>query len=593
LTNEQLALFPLSTPEFREIYVTNFKLLDGYEDLTKVSEISLSSGNVIPPDPLDDKQHVGAIVGGVLAGVLVLAWACLIGYVYYQRNEKDKYEDENMEDKDAENSTSAAVPQAAEMGSSEKLFEDYGVVGGDRLNSSLTPDEQSVVTFDYDYARVIGGGGFGGLSPMSAQGSQSTLTVDLDQAYEDVVGGMEVDGDSASLTRDDKSVASDDHDEYTENIGDISVALSGNSGNSDDGIKAPYVGGNESTTSSAEEDQSFSSVHDEQAYESLPGNTDEEIEVPYVSDNESTTSSAKENQSVSSEHDKQVFEDMPGNLNDEVEVSYVGDNRSTTSFEEEDESDSSLNDDQVLEGNEERPGELCALSRKPDEIVDTPGVVVAVVSGGGVSSGEFDHLPNEATETPDDELNNFSANNVEQSVSLDEDDQEYDVYVEELPNALYAPPGEGFDRLLNEATETPDDELNHFLANNVEQSVSSDDDDEEYDDYIEKFPNALYAPLGELDVILEDSIRSLADHGQEYCLDKEQTKNFELPSSQETHSSNSSKHSSNSSKNSSREGKNKSEAIFDTAQRAILQAQEILQTLSLESSSGSSTGRNE
>ena len=131
------------------------------------------------------------------------------------------------------------------MGSSRhSSFEgDYGVVGRDRMTLSLTPDEQSVVTFDYDYSRMIGG-----LGPMSPQGSQRTLTVDLDQAYEDVVvGGVVVDGNSACLAGDERIVSSDERDECTENIVDISVALLGKSSDSDDGIEVSHVGGNETT----------------------------------------------------------------------------------------------------------------------------------------------------------------------------------------------------------------------------------------------------------------------------------------------------------------------------------------------------------
>jgi hypothetical protein len=146
-----------------------------------------------------------------------------------------------------------------------------------------------------------------------------------------------------------------------------------------------------------------------------------------------------------------------------------------------------------------------------------------------------------------------------------------------------------------------------------DQSVSSDDDDLENDDYVEKFPNVLHSMAGELDVILEDSDVSLANHSQEqannvglssiqYVEDStfhEMEVSDELiavdndrkpsPVPSEAHSSSSSKHSSNSSKKSSKSKKSKSETIFDTAQKAIIQAQEILQTLSIESSSDSST----
>jgi hypothetical protein len=74
------------------------------------------------------------------------------------------------------------------------------------MTSSLTPDEQIVVTFDYDYSRMIGG-----LGPMLPQGSQRALTVDLDQAYEDVVvRGVVVDGNSACLAGDERILSSDE-----------------------------------------------------------------------------------------------------------------------------------------------------------------------------------------------------------------------------------------------------------------------------------------------------------------------------------------------------------------------------------------------
>jgi len=111
----------------------------------------------------------------------------------------------------------------------------------------------------------------------------------------------------------------------------------------------------------------------------------------------------------------------------------------------------------------------------------------------------------------------------------------------------------------------------------------------------------------------DSSARSMDEADEEYYIDEEQIRDYGVPAIQDAGGTSSASNKikaseelravinegnfsptlsdtrSVSSKSSRRQKERKPDRLFETAQKAILQAQEILQTLSLESSSSSST----
>ena len=674
----------------------------GYEDLTDVSEITFSSGGggIPAPSPVIDPEsegnNAGAIAGGVVGGLLALA-----GLYVYARYRKTKNDEDAVDDADA------IVPRKDEeevsaMSADEELAADsagaappphdgdYGVVGGEGLSSSQAPDEQSDVTFDYNYTSTIGA-----VAGSSArEGSASTLTIDLDQAYEDdddVVGGIGADEEMSSSSKPgDGSLSSserrllyedldeeflnvlnapaptrvsssDDSDEErapspsgdddaTEDIGDVlcppdppgpdppaaddsDPSAGGASdppiGNSDEGIEVPHVDGDgASASSSIEGDRGVSSVGDDQLYEEheehdSAGVPDEAIEVPH--DEAGTRSDGSNTLSTEGGRSAALVDDDRECENDETipNVSYATAGNDGAAVGSDDESASSSE----FDGNLDQA--LAEGDRSVSSIDDD--------QENKDLSAEFDHLLDEAIETPCDgaavgvDEESTSAGGVDRSV----DDQEYE---DNLYDVSYAPAGR-----LEGIIETPGDRASTPAAGEGDRSVSSvDDDDQDCEDDEGTFPDVLFSPAGTpLDTVIEtqfdSSERSSVDHEHECYIGEEQLPDYgaidmtdELQiagnereereegrssptSSNRRKSSSSSSDASSSSTTEERaEGRSsptpsktrslssrstvssnkrkerKSDSIFDSAQKAILQAQEILQTLSLESSSSSS-----
>jgi len=194
LTMEQIVQMPLATRDNRDEYVRELKLLDGYEDLTDVSEITMTSdagdgdkatdgGNKAEETDLP----LGAIIGGAGAGAALLI--LIGGFVYYKKQNKD-------EENDPAATNTVSTTQDALTGTS----------GAGTGSSVPTYGEQSVATVDYDYSRAYGGAGAHSLSDAGGTlgsrtrqtaaedvnplpGSGNTIFSDdntFDQAYEDV-----------------------------------------------------------------------------------------------------------------------------------------------------------------------------------------------------------------------------------------------------------------------------------------------------------------------------------------------------------------------------------------------------------------------
>ena len=188
LATEDLFTLPLSTQANRDSYIGELKTLDGYEGLTAVSEISISSDK--PPDGNESTDggglSLGAIIGIACAGAVVLIGG--VGYIYYRQRNKDDDDIAQDQSRTALSSTQGATLAGTGTGSS----------------SAPTYGDQSVATVDYDYSRAYGGdaslsaaGGTLGSQTRQTAGmgdpmvmtSGNTIFSDdqtFDQAYQDV-----------------------------------------------------------------------------------------------------------------------------------------------------------------------------------------------------------------------------------------------------------------------------------------------------------------------------------------------------------------------------------------------------------------------
>jgi hypothetical protein len=206
--DDDFVLFPLSTESRRDEYVGTLKSLSGYEYLTDVSEISVSSSDINEVIRGEESSSggvatMGAIIGiSVLCAVVLLA-AIVAGIVRYNRG---RYDDGEVDINDV---LPTSKPQEVETvsvssGGGQSSFPVYSV--------SISPETQTVGTVDYDYAAAFGGAGDHSLSDvggtigsrtrqtgadvlekdlptMELPGSGNTIFSDdltFDQAYEDV-----------------------------------------------------------------------------------------------------------------------------------------------------------------------------------------------------------------------------------------------------------------------------------------------------------------------------------------------------------------------------------------------------------------------
>ena len=197
LTNDKIVVMPLSTQEGRDQYIGKLKQLNGYEDLTAVSEISISSNldkgikddNAAEPDNV---LPVGVIIIIVIACVCTAVAVLTAGYEYY-RHQKGK---EKVGDV-GENTLSSTQDQTR-----------TGTSGAGTGSSIPTYGDMSGATVDYDYSRAYGGAGNHSLSDAGGTlgsrtrqtgaddpgagmlpGSGNTIFSDdptFDRAYEDV-----------------------------------------------------------------------------------------------------------------------------------------------------------------------------------------------------------------------------------------------------------------------------------------------------------------------------------------------------------------------------------------------------------------------
>jgi hypothetical protein len=257
--------------------------------------------------------------------------------------------------------------------------------------------------------------------------------------------------------------------------------------------------------------------------------------------------------------------DGEGNTDEGIEIPYVdGDGASASSSIEGDRRVSSVDDDQVLEENE-----IHDSSDKPDEAIEAPHDVDGII------------------ETPDDGASTPAAGEGDRSVSsIDDNDQEGEDDEGKFPDVLYSPAGMPLDTVMETQCDSSE--------------KSSVDNDQDYYIGEEQMPN-----YGVLDMSDELKIAGNEREEREEGSPTSSKKRLSSSSSPDAQSSSNTEElaeerssptpsktrsisSSASSRSSGKRKERKPDRIFDSAQKAILQAQEILQTLSLESSSSSS-----
>lgn len=142
-------LLPLSTESYRNGYVGELKTLQGYEDLTAVSEIFISSDNGGDNSGVDESPP--GLTTGAIIGIVVGAAAALIILVIGIAHYKGKKDDEDVDNDE--------VPSTMEFPNAQGST----VASGMGTGSSIPPshEDPTVGTLDYDYPAAYGGMGPG------------------------------------------------------------------------------------------------------------------------------------------------------------------------------------------------------------------------------------------------------------------------------------------------------------------------------------------------------------------------------------------------------------------------------------------------
>lgn len=164
LTINEIVVLPLSTLPLRDSYVGNLKELDGYEQLTEVSEISITNdalGAASAQSPGGDggRLGIGAIIGIACGGGAFLI--LLAGFVYYRYRRGG--------DDDA-----AADPNATS-----------NILSSTQEDPPSPNRTDASATVDYDYSGAFGGAGAHSLSDVGGTLGSGTRQT----AAEDVASG--------------------------------------------------------------------------------------------------------------------------------------------------------------------------------------------------------------------------------------------------------------------------------------------------------------------------------------------------------------------------------------------------------------------
>ena len=160
-------LLPLSTETLRDDYVGELKTLQGYEGLTSVSEIFLSSGGGGGGGDSggdtgggESKGWSTGLIVGVVVGTVVALVILVLGIAHYKKKEDEDGTDEN--------------PTVMEYSNAQDMTTVSGTAMGSSVQQSY--ENQTVGTMDYDYASAFGRGTSAGEAASEAGGTLGSRT---------------------------------------------------------------------------------------------------------------------------------------------------------------------------------------------------------------------------------------------------------------------------------------------------------------------------------------------------------------------------------------------------------------------------------
>ncbi|KAL3815760.1 hypothetical protein ACHAXA_008810 [Cyclostephanos tholiformis] len=172
-------LLPLSNETLRDEYVGELKTLEGYEGLTSVSEIFISSDGDGDGDGGGDESikglGSGAIVG-IVVGILAVLIILVLGFVHIS---KMKNNGDNSRDE---------IPTVMEFSNAQDLTSASGTAMGSSIPQSH--ENQTVGSMDYDYAAAYGGMGIGEASEAGGTMGSRTRQTAADADDMAIVSGV-------------------------------------------------------------------------------------------------------------------------------------------------------------------------------------------------------------------------------------------------------------------------------------------------------------------------------------------------------------------------------------------------------------------
>jgi len=177
-------LLPLSTETLRDDYVGELKTLQGYEGLTSVSEIFLSSGGGSGGGDSggdsggdtgggESKGWSTGLIVGVVVGTVVALVILVLGIALYKKKEDEDGTDEN--------------PTVMEYSNAQDMTTVSGTAMGSSVQKSY--ENQTVGTMDYDYASAFGRGTSAGEAASDAGGTLGSRTRQTAADMDDVAIG--------------------------------------------------------------------------------------------------------------------------------------------------------------------------------------------------------------------------------------------------------------------------------------------------------------------------------------------------------------------------------------------------------------------
>jgi len=155
---------PLSTETLRNEYVGELKTLQGYDSLTSVSEIFLSSGGGggggDDEGGGESKGSPTGLIVGVVVGIVVALIILVLGIAHIKKKKDEDGTDE--------------IPTIMEHSNAQDMTTVSGTAMGSSIQQSY--ENQTVGTMDYDYASAFGRGTSAGEAASEAGGTLGSRT---------------------------------------------------------------------------------------------------------------------------------------------------------------------------------------------------------------------------------------------------------------------------------------------------------------------------------------------------------------------------------------------------------------------------------